>query len=641
MCGICGIYSRIGATPDEDIIIKMSETMVDRGPDDSGIYTAPHIGLGHRRLSIIDLSKSGSQPMTNEDKTVWLVFNGEIYNFLDLRKILIERGHIFKSKTDSEVLIHGYEEWGLEELLKKINGMFAFALWDANKRKLMLARDRLGVKPLFYFERGGQVYFASDIKAIWTACNEELSLDYTAMDSYLNFYYVPQEYTIFQGMKKVPPAHYIKFRVNSSNIERYWSLALANENGSEEEHTEETIHEIREAVGRRLISDVPLGVFLSGGVDSSIVVALMTQLKGEVKTFSVGFTNESFNELKYAKAVAKRFGTDHHELIINPDGLEIVPRLVWNYGEPFGDYSAIPTYYVSKAARDFVKVVLTGDGGDESFGGYSYIQAAYVASVYRKFLPLSLREQILPLISQFFYSITGQNRLFLKFKTLTEYGRSDLRDSFRLNTIWPGEMRENLYSAELKKSLGSHDPYQIYDSFLYDADGADDVDKALFVDMNTRLPGDYLTKIDVATMSNSLEARSPFLDYELVECAAGIPAKIKLRHFKQKYLLKKIAVKLGVPHEAVYRKKLGFGIPVGFWFRDGGLGSLLKNVLLSDRAIKRGYFKHEYLRTLIESHLSGRSDHTYRLWSLLWIELWHLMFVDKVLGKDSNLYDMA
>jgi asparagine synthase (glutamine-hydrolysing) len=641
MCGICGVYDRSGAVPGADIISKMMDTMVDRGPDDSGTYIAPTIGLGHRRLSIIDLSESGRQPMSNEDKTVWLVFNGEIYNFPELRKFLIDKGHIFKSNTDTEVLVHGYEEWGLEKLLKKINGMFAFALWDANKRELVLVRDRLGVKPLFYFESGGRVYFASDIKAIWVACNDELSLDYAAMDSYLNFYCIPQEYTIFQGIKKVPPAHYIKFTRNGSNTGRYWFLSFGDKDGQkEEEYLEGTIYKIREAVGRRLISDVPLGAFLSGGVDSSVVVALMTQFSSEVRTFSVGFTNESYNELKYARAVAKRFSTDHHEIIIEPDALEVLPRLVWSYGEPFGDSSAIPTYYVSKAARELVKVALTGDGGDESFGGYPNIQAVYVASVYKKLFPSSLRRGILPLISNLLYSNTGHNPLLLRFKTLTEYGRRDLRESFRLNGIWFGKFKENLYSQELKGKLSSHDPYRIYDSFLLSADGANDVDKALFVDMNTRLPNDYLTKVDVATMANSLEARSPFLDYELVEYAARIPAKTKLKLFRQKYLLKRTALKLGVPHEAIYRKKWGFGIPIGFWFR-GRLGSLLKNILLSDRALKRGYFNYGYLRTLLENHLSGREDHTHRLWSLLWLELWHLIFIDRVLNKDSNLYDMV
>lgn len=639
MCGICGIYDRSEATPNADIILKMMDTMVDRGPDDSGMYIAPHIGLGHRRLSIIDLSVSGRQPMTNEDETVWLVFNGEIYNFLGLRKILKEKGHIFKSKTDTEVLIHGYEEWGIEKLLKKINGMFAFALWDTNRGELILARDRLGVKPLFYFEKEGRVYFASDIKAIWVAYNGEFLLDYRAMDSYLNFYCVPQEYTIFQGIKKVLPAHYIRFTRNSSNTDRYWALTFVNKSvKKEEEHLEEAIDKIREAVGRRLISDVPLGVFLSGGVDSSIVVALMAQLRSDVKTFSVGFTNSSYNELEYAQAVAKKFSTDHHELMVEPDALETLPHLVWSYGEPFGDSSAIPTYYVSKAARDFVKVVLTGDGGDESFGGYANIHAVYLASFYKKLFPLLLRKEILPLASNFLYSITGQNSLFLKIRTLTEYGRSGLREAFRLKTIWPGELRGNLYSDELKSKLNSHDPYQTYDSFLSYADGDSDVDNALFVDMNTRLPDDYLTKVDIATMANSLEARSPFLDYELVEYAARIPATIKLRLFKQKYLLKKVAVRLGIPHDVVYRKKQGFALPIGFWFRNG-LGILLKKVLLSDRALKRGYFNYDYLRSLLENHLSGREDHSSRLWSLLWLELWHLIFIDKVLNKESNLYD--
>ena len=642
MCGICGIFTYKDEPPDANIVLKMRDVMESRGPDGAGIHIEPHIGLGHRRLSIIDLSDKGLQPMSNEDGNIWIVFNGEIYNFQTIRKELIEKEHTFKSQTDSEVLIHGYEEWGIETLLQRLNGMFAFGLWDSKEKELILARDRLGVKPLFYMEKGGTVYFASDIKAIWLANDRELTVNEQAIDSYLYFYCIPQEYAIFKEVQKVPPGSYIRFGKGKREESRYWRLSFRHkENKNEEEIIEETADLLFEATKRRMISDVPLGVFLSGGVDSSTVTALMAQITHHpIKTFTVIFNGYPlFNEAKYAKAVSQKFSTEHYELSIQPDALKILPKLVWAYGEPFGDSSAVPTYYVARAAKDFITVALTGDGGDELFGGYPTPKAVYAASFYKRLLPQFVRS-LAPSCVDSLTSVFGQNNPLQKLKTVTEFGKIDLKHCFEFSGsgVW-GLYREKLYSGAFKEKLKKSNPTQIFDYYLALADGENDVDKTMFVEISTRLPNDYLVKVDVATMANSLEARSPFLDYELAQYAAQIPHKIKLKFFHQKYLLKKLSVHLGVPREVVYRKKMGFGIPVGFWFK-GQLAPLVKSILLSEKFRSRGYFNLEYVNTVIEEHLSGVKEHTHRLWSLLWLELWHLIFVDRVMDKDSELYDM-
>lgn len=615
----------------------MRDVMINRGPDDAGIYTASHIGLGHRRLSVIDLSPAGHQPLTNEDETIWIVVNGEIYNYLELRNTLIEKGHIFRSCTDSEVLIHGYEEWGLENLLKKINGMFAFAIWDTVKEELILARDRLGVKPLFFMEKDGKVFFSSDIKSIWLGYDKDLTLNYEAIDHLLNSYCIPQEYSIFKEVKKVLPAHYVRINRNKTLVKNYWFLSFVRkEESAEEEYFEELKNKLILAVKRRMISDVPLGAFLSGGVDSSLIVAMMANLSDSpVKTFSMGVKEESYNELKYARMVAERYSTDHHEFIVEPDAINILPEIIWSYGEPFADSSQIPTYYVSKMTKKHVKVALTGDGGDESFGGYSNIVNHYYGDIYRKYLPPFIGSMLLPLIADTLVLLTGKRGIVSKFKTMTVYGGKNFADNFRTGNVFGFDFREKLYSPEFKQRLSGHDPTDIYEKHYGFADGIDEINKALYVDIKTCLPNDYLTKVDVATMMNSLEARSPFLDYELMEFAARIPSNIKIKHGRQKYLLKKLASNY-IPHDAIYRKKWGFGIPIGFWFRNN-FTLLIKKVLFSDKATKRGYFSMNYIKYLLDEHLAGRSDHTHRLWTLLCLELWHLMFIDKVITADSEL----
>ncbi len=637
MCGICGIYEKNSHDIDVETIVKMRDVMISRGPDDAGLYTAPHIGLGHRRLSIIDISSSGHQPMSNEDNTLWVVFNGEIYNFHELRTALAEKGHIFNSHTDTEVLLHGYEEWGIDELLRKLNGMFAFALWNSEEQELILARDRLGVKPLFYMEKDGKVYFSSDIKSICLAYEKDLAIDFQAMDHFLYSYCIPQEYSIYEDVRKVLPAQYISFNKTGAVAREYWHLSFSSKLiMSEDECMEQLTDKLLLAVRKRLISDVPLGAFLSGGVDSSLIVALMAKAGGSrVKTFSMGVREESYNELKYARMVAERYSTDHHEFIVEPDALNILPEIIWAYGEPFADASQIPTYYVSKMTREYVTVALTGDGGDESFCGYGNSPAYYYAGKYRKYVPAFIRNQVMPSVAGALVSMVGRRGIMSKIKTLTEYGRGSFKDSLGMGGIFGPDHRDAVYSDDFRQKISGHNPIDILEACLSSADGIDEVDRSLYLGIKTALPNDYLTKVDVATMMNSLEARSPYLDYELMEFAAKIPSSVKVKHGMQKYLLKKMAARF-VPHKAIYRKKWGFGIPIGFWFRDD-IKHLLNEILLSKRAAGRGYFNMPYVRKLVTDHVAGKTDHAYRLWSLLCLELWHLMFIDKVISKSDKI----
>ncbi len=638
MCGICGIYDRTRPEIAEDVLLKMRDVMVTRGPDDAGKYIAPHIGLGHRRLSIIDISAAGHQPMHNEDKTVWITFNGEIYNFPDLRDALVRSGHVFSSFTDTEVLVHGYEEWGINRLLQKLNGMYAFAIWDSKKKELYLARDRVGVKPLFYMEKNGKVYFSSDIKSIFLSYEKELTLDFHAIDDFLYSYCIPQERSIFTEIKKIPPANYAIFKKGGTSFHEYWDLSFASKiKMTEDEYIEELSNRLFSAVKRRMISDVPLGSFLSGGVDSSLVVALMATISGSpVKTFSMGVREESYNELKYARMVAQRYSTDHHEFIVEPDALRILPGIVWAYGEPFADSSQIPTYYVSRMTKEHVTVAMTGDGGDESFCGYSRAAAYYYAWRYRKFFSGFFRNGVLPALAGGVSAALGRRLASGKIKTLTEYGRGSFKDSLSIGGIFGRSFREEMYTPGFKQKLAEYDPVKVFETHLECADGTDEVERLLYIDIKTLLPNDFLTKVDVATMMNSVEARSPFLDYELMEFAAKIPSEIKMKNGRQKYLLKKLAQRF-IPHDAIYRKKWGFGIPIGFWFKKGEMRALLNDILLGKRAAGRGYFDHGFIRRLVTEHLEGKADHAYRLWALLCLELWHLMFIDKVISKSQNL----
>jgi asparagine synthase (glutamine-hydrolysing) len=630
MCGIAGIVDLKGRPVDQPLLERLCARLAHRGPDDQGVHIDRNAGLGQRRLSIIDLS-CGRQPMGNEDGTVWVSFNGEIYNFPTLRAELEARGHRFATHSDTEVIVHAYEEYGTG-CLSRFRGMFAFAVWDQRQRRLFLARDRVGKKPLFYTRSDGQFVFASELQALLLHPGVRRELDPAAVDDYLTYGYIPAPGTAFQGVFKLPPAHFLTLDVPEDDpgvaderVERYWSLDYTPKLELDEEAAAEGLLEIlTEAVRLRMIADVPLGALLSGGVDSSLVVALMSQLTDRpVKTFSVGFEEKAFNELPYARLVAQRYGTDHHELVVRAGALEVLPTLVRHYGEPFADSSAIPSYHVARLTRQHVTVALNGDGGDESFAGYERYLASGLAERYQG-IPRAVRVGMIePLAGLIPGTLPRRSRLGQAKRFLQVAAQPIARRYLRWVTYFTAEQRQGLYTPEFRTHLAGHDG----DAWLlrqFDAmgcDGGDRLDALLATDVRSYLPYDLLVKMDIATMACSLEARSPLLDHKVMEFAARLPARFKLRGPMLKYLLKKIARKL-LPAENLNRRKMGFGIPVGDWMR-GELRPLLDDVLLSPEALARGYFRPEVVQRLVRENAEGTHDHTYQIWSLLWFELWH------------------
>lgn len=636
VCGICGkvVFSNQEQL-DSNIIQKMTSFLKHRGPDDSGVYLSGNandnskarVGLGHRRLSIIDLSKQAQQPMSNEDQAVWLIFNGEIYNFQDLRIDLEKKGHIFKSKTDSEVIIHLYEDKGVD-FVKELRGMFAFAIWDNNKKLLLLARDRVGQKPLYYYSKNGNFVFASEISSLLQDPSIERRVNIESLHCFLTYQYIPAPEAMFLNIKKLPPAHILIWQENKIEIRKYWNLNYNNKIFlGEDEYCERILELLTEATKIRLISDVPLGAFLSGGIDSSAIVAIMSKLSSRpVKTFSIGFKDRTFDELEYAREIAKLFNTEHHEFIVEPNALEILPELIRHFGEPFADSSSIPTYYLSKITRREVTVALNGDGGDESFAGYERYAANKLANIYGLIPKFVRQKMILPLVSKFQES-TDKKDFIRNFKKFIEADSLPREERYaRWMSTFDNQSKQNLYSQDLNSQLKGMNSWD-YLLKLYECSGADDfLDSTLFVDVMSYLPGDLLVKVDIASMANSLEARSPFLDHELMEFAASIPSNLKLKGMATKYILKKALSKI-LPKKILYRKKSGFGVPVGAWFR-GDLKKYAYDILLSDMSIKRNYFKKESIKRILDEHVSGKIDHGHRIWSLLNLELWHNNFID-------------
>lgn len=638
MCGICGKVSLNDQDIiDEKLINSMADVLAYRGPDDSGIYLSrpqngsgrnnhAHAGLGHRRLSIIDLSKSAHQPMSNEDKTIWIAYNGEIYNFQDLRKELEAKGHIFRSQSDTEVIIHLYEDTGVD-CVKQLRGMFAFAIWDENRQRLFLARDRIGKKPLNYIVKNGSLIFASEIKSILQDPRITREVDTEALDLYLTYGYIPAPQTIFSGIKKLPPAHFLIWEKGEIKIEKYWELSYKNKIKMSEVECRDRVEELlTDSVKARLISDVPLGAFLSGGIDSSVVVAIMSRLSSRpVKTFSIGFQEESFNELKYARIVAKLFNTEHREYMVKADALEVLPKLAWYFNEPFADSSAIPAYYLSKITRQEVTVALNGDGGDESFAGYERYLANKLSNVYN-LVPKLIRKKIGSLFKSMPESTKkkGLARNIKRFSAANEFSR-EKRYAYWMS-IFDNELKSRLYSQRLKDETAGSDSWEYLIDAYSRSSATNFIDSTLFVDTITYLPGDLLVKADIASMANSLEARSPFLDHKLMEFAASIPASMKLRGMTTKYILKK-AFSNVLPKEILSRSKQGFGVPVGSWFRNE-LKDYARATLLSRQSIKRGYFNEKVIENMLDEHVLGKIDHGHRIWSLINLELWHNTFID-------------
>jgi asparagine synthase (glutamine-hydrolysing) len=606
----------------------MRDTMINRGPDDAGTRVFPYVGLAHRRLSVIDLSPRGRQPMSNEDGTVWVVFNGEIYGFSAVRHELEKTGHRFASETDSEVLVHGYEEWGIERLAQTVNGMFAFAIWDVRRRELHLVRDRLGKKPLYYSRSGPRFAFASELKALWTLDARGSKVNPGSLARFLYWGYIPGRDTIYDGVHQLLPGHILTVTPTRLHERRYWRLSFANKvRGSDDDIVEQTDAVLTAAVRRRLRSDVPLGAFLSGGVDSSYVVSRMVaNVDGPVRTFSMGTSHEAHDERMHARRVAAHCQTAHTEFEVTPDAWSLLPRLVWEFGQPLADPACIPTYYVAARARQDVTVALTGDGGDESFAGYSQHQGRYLAGLSRRVLPFVVDA----ITRRADWSDSGELTLLASAGRFVRYLHRDPLVNWSSVDHWYPIHLARIWRRPYDELCGA-DTLLSY-AFEADAtfDGTSPLDRALFHDLNVLLPFCYNVKVDVATMMSSLEARSPFLDHEVVEWAARIPAAVKMRGWSRKALLKRVAARW-LPDEVIHRPKHGFSLPVDSWFR-GPWAPAARDIIFSEQARDRGYFDYEYLARLWSAHATGESSHGVRFWSLLWLELWQRMFVDRTMS---------
>ena len=628
MCGIGGRVNLSSNAPvDVGLIRRMGELLAHRGPDGEGIYVSGPVGMGHRRLAIIDLSEAGRQPMCNEDGTVWITFNGEIYNFQELRDDLLKRGHRFQSKTDTETIVHLYEERGVD-CLQRLRGMFALAIWNARERTLLLARDRLGAKPLYYLVDGDGIAFASEPKAFLADPGFQAQANLEAISHYLTYQYVPSPYSAFQGVRKLPPAHYLLVKDGKITIERYWKLRYRDKRQlTEDEACEELLARLKEAVKLRLISDVPLGAFLSGGIDSGAIVALMAEQAGlPVKTFSIGFEEKTYDELPYARLVAKRYGTDHHEFIVRPRTTEILPKLVWHYNEPFADSSAIPTYYLAQLTRQHVTVALNGDAGDENFAGYDRYVANMVAGRYEQ-IPYPLRRSLAAVVRAIPDSL-GSRTILARgkrfFEALDE--PRERRYARWVSHFYPA-LKAELCTEEFQRAAGGKDSVALLLDAYQASDAKDLVDATLDVDVNTYLPDDLLVKVDIATMAHGLEGRSPLLDHEFMEFCAGLPSQMKLRGRVKKYIFRR-ALRGLLPPEILERPKMGFGVPIETWFRQD-LGETARDLLLSPRALGRGYFRPLVVQRLLDEHTRGVRNWHYQLWNLLMLELWHRTFIDR------------
>jgi asparagine synthase (glutamine-hydrolysing) len=624
---MCGIAGMVGASRNDRIeeaaVRRMCNAIVHRGPDDEGILARQNTGLGMRRLSIIDLS-GGHQPIFNEDGTAWIVFNGEIYNFPELRPDLEAKGHRFTTHTDTETIVHLYEEMGAD-CVQKLRGMFAFALWDEKRQKLLIARDRLGKKPLHYALHRGRLYFASEIKSILAVAPELAEVNRAALLQYMYLGYVPDPATAFRGIHKLPPGHLLEFERGEVRIRKYWDLPhyATHQPASEEECLEELESRLAQAVRIRLISDVPLGAMLSGGTDSSTVVALMARASSKpVKTFAIGFKQADFDESQYARVVAEKFATDHHELILEPDVVGTIEKLTGSLEEPFADSSMLPTYFISCLARQHVTVALSGDGGDELFAGYERYgiqQKRERFAAIPQTLSRLYRQHVFPLMPK---GMRGRQLSY----NLSLPWRERYADEMCFIPAFEREMP--LLTPEFRATIAeSGDPQDILLRYFEQAPANDPLSQTLYVDTKTYLVEDILTKVDRMSMLTSLEVRVPLLDHEFVEWVTGLPPEWKMRGGQQKYILRKLAERVGVPKEVLYRRKQGFALPLVHWMRNE-MRELIMTVLLEPRTLQRGYFDPAGVRRLLDEHFSGRRDRSSAIWRLLIFELWHRNFLE-------------
>ena len=630
MCGITGaIWTDPNRAIDAPTLERMTSCLRHRGPDDQGLYRSefrhrepyesmPGVGLGFRRLAIIDLA-TGNQPMSNEDGSVWIVFNGEIYNYLELRRRLEASGHKFRTDSDTETIVHLYEDEG-PDCFQHLNGMFAVAIWDANRRRLVLGRDRLGKKPLVYRHDPGRLLFASELKSLLEVPGLPREIDFSAVDEYLTYQYVPHPNTIFRGFRKLPPGHVAVYQDDRVSVRPYWTPDFTAERQiSDSQAIEELRGLLESAVRLRMRSDVPLGAFLSGGVDSSIIVALMQQQSSTpVKSFTIGFPIKDYDESQYAERVARHLGTEHHALEVQPDAVGVLSQLAYHYDEPFADSSAIPTWYVSELARRHVTVALTGDGGDELFAGYPRYQAVALASQLDR-VPW-LRKLAGSRAWEWLPTGGGQRSFFRRLKRFTE--RLALPPERRyLNWIgiFPETLRADLYRDELLDQL-SADPVAFLRAAWGQSRGRDAVTAASLGDLTTYLPCDLMTKVDIASMAHGLECRAPLLDYRVVEFAAALPIHLKYRRGRGKWLLREAFGHL-LPREVFTRKKMGFGVPLDTWFRSD-LKEMASDLLLSAGSRSHEFFRKDVIESLWNAHQVGRADHSSRLWALVMLESW-------------------
>jgi asparagine synthase (glutamine-hydrolysing) len=622
MCGICGILNFDRDEPaDRPTLERMRDVLSHRGPDDAGAYVQGSVGLGHRRLSIIDLSSAGHQPMPSADGSRWIVFNGEIYNYLELRRDHLESAYTFASSTDTEVVLHMYDAFG-DDCVKYFNGMFAFAIWDVPRRRLFLARDRVGVKPLYYTVVDGTLLFASEIKALLQHEKASVTIDPIAIEDFMTFGYVQSPRTIFKGIYRVPEGHTLTWQDGRIALQQYWDLHFEPDHATSlDSQCEQLIALLDDSLRLRLRSDVPLGVLLSGGVDSSAVTALLARAGGTIKTFSIGYdAGKAFNELDYARKVAQQFGTDHYDLVLEPRSFEaFIPKFIYHMDEPVTEGAAISLYFVSELTAKHVKVVLSGEGSDELFGGYPIYHYMRLIEMYRTvpgFLRRGLLDPLLRLVSQ---SAKVDKYLYLSQQPLARR---------YLNVhLYDDRERTAIYSPDFQHQLGHFDPRLILEALHRQGAGWDVLSRLLYVDTKTWLPNDILIKADRMSMATSIELREPFLDYRLIEFAARVPSKYKIRNGQTKYILKR-ALRGLLPREILHRPKMGFPTPLSWMFK-GDLYGYVRDVLLDPRSRCRGYFDSDAVARLVSEHRSGASDHHSILWRLLILEEWHRQFADR------------
>jgi asparagine synthase (glutamine-hydrolysing) len=623
MCGIAGVYNYANDRPIDAALLKqMTDAIAHRGPDDDGFLIQGRIGLGHRRLSIIDVS-GGHQPIFNEDGTVAIVFNGEIYNYLELAKLVESRGHKLQTRSDTETIVHLYEEFG-EGCVAMLRGMFAFAIWDGRQQTMLLARDRLGKKPLYYADYQGRVLFGSEVKSIIQDPAIPREIDPQAMADYFSFLAIPAPKSIFKHVRKLRPAHYLVVTRSGVREQEYWDIDFSQtEIRSEAEWQEQLLDALREAVGIRLMSEVPLGAFLSGGVDSSSVVAMMTKITNRpVVTASIGFTSEEFSEAAAAKKFAESVNAEHHERIVNPDAVSVIEKLAYHYDEPFADSSAVPTYYVSQVAREFVTVALSGDGGDENFAGYRRYKFDVAENRVRNVLPASLRKPAFGAMAAVYPQLDWLPRPLRAKATLRNLSLDPSEAYFQSVYGAVARERDGLLNADLTAKLSGYNPFDLF-RYYYDRAKTDDpLSRAQYVDMKTYLVDDILTKVDRASMAVSLEVRCPILDHKFMELAARIPSDLKLRGGVGKYIFKQ-AIRKIVPEEVLTRPKMGFSIPLAEWLR-GDLRDLGESLLFETQD---DLLNQASVKSLWERHQSGARDFGTPLWTILMFRLWQRKFL--------------